>query len=223
MGVIILGANTLYINFCFFKQIPMASKLLINYTTVWCFALAEYYMGDDTIIVFLNLFNSSYNWLSFSLLHDYLSQLQVWEEAVLRQQTCRVGTGSVSGQTGYSRRSQTVSGVTIATVFLKCSTDCAVLYSISRMAFLASERKCSLVKLVQHLSCSKWCLCLLWVSNLIISTCTHLLPLHHNFPTVTIFTPHSLPSICVCARRNWHSYVSVTNWHERKRSSYTFL
>ena len=64
MGVIVLDANTLYINFCLFKQIPVVSKLLINYTTVWCFALAEYYMGDDTIIVyvvFLNLFNSSYN------------------------------------------------------------------------------------------------------------------------------------------------------------------
>ena len=29
MGVIILGANTLYIIFCLFKQIPMASKGLI--------------------------------------------------------------------------------------------------------------------------------------------------------------------------------------------------
>ena len=27
MGVIILGANTLYINFCLFKQIPMVSKI----------------------------------------------------------------------------------------------------------------------------------------------------------------------------------------------------
>ena len=30
MGVIILGANTLYINFCLVKQIPMVSKGLIN-------------------------------------------------------------------------------------------------------------------------------------------------------------------------------------------------
>ena len=29
MGVIILGANTLYIIFCLFKQIPMVSKGLI--------------------------------------------------------------------------------------------------------------------------------------------------------------------------------------------------
>ena len=30
MGVKILGANTLYINFCLFKQLPMVSKGLIN-------------------------------------------------------------------------------------------------------------------------------------------------------------------------------------------------
>ena len=38
MGVIILGANTLYINFCLFKEIPMLSEGLLRH----CFNTMNY-------------------------------------------------------------------------------------------------------------------------------------------------------------------------------------
>ena len=40
MGVIILGANTLYINFCLFRQVSMASKGLYSFTILYSFVFS---------------------------------------------------------------------------------------------------------------------------------------------------------------------------------------
>ena len=66
MGVMILGADTLYINFCLFRQIPVASKGYVVLVYTWEWGRPAFVCGSCVAQCVVHWTSSHYIWLSLT-------------------------------------------------------------------------------------------------------------------------------------------------------------